>query len=142
MIQQGGGAVVNVSSIAGQVTLPWLTLYSATKHALNSFGDGLRTELAPHNIHVMTVCPGYVRTKFQQNILSGKAPDLGEAARRWAITPERCAADLVKGLERNARTVVTPASGWLLVALHHLFPRLIGWQFEKIYKRDHMEPKP
>ena len=56
------GAIVNVSSIAGKVTLPWFPLYSASKFALGSLTDGLRMDLKPFGIHAMTVCPGYVKT--------------------------------------------------------------------------------
>src|SRR5579862_2767146 len=69
MRQQGAGVIVNVSSVAGRVTLPWLTLYSASKYALCSLTDGLRMELKKDGIHCMTVCPGYVRTNFQLHSL-------------------------------------------------------------------------
>src|ERR1017187_7249387 len=45
MRARGGGTVVNVSSIAGKMTLPWATLYSASKYALGSLTEGLRMEL-------------------------------------------------------------------------------------------------
>lgn len=139
MREQRSGFIVNVSSIAGVSTLPWLTLYSAAKSALCSFSEGLRAEVKPYGIQVMVVCPGYIRTKFQSNILAGKPPDLGQRTRNWAITPERCAADIVDGIERNARFLVTPASGWALVLLQRFWPRLIQSQFERIYRKDHAE---
>jgi short-subunit dehydrogenase len=79
-------------------------------------------ELRRDNVHAMLVCPGYVRTRFQQNVLRGGPPSDVENARRMAITPEQCAADIRRGVERQARTVLSPASGWLLVALCRLFP--------------------
>lgn len=139
MRDQRSGYIVNVSSIAGLTTLPWLTLYSASKAALCSFSDGLRTEVKPFGVQVMAVCPGYVRTRFQANILAGRAPDLGENTRRWAITAERCAADILKGIEQNETFVITPASGWVLVWLQRLWPRLLHSQFERIYRKDHAE---
>ena len=68
------GVIVNVSSIAGRVTLPWLTLYSASKYALCSLTDGLRMELKKDGIHTITVCPGYVKTSFQEHALGGEPP--------------------------------------------------------------------
>ena len=50
-------------------TLPWFTLYSATKFALGALTDGLRMELRPHGIGAMLVCPGYVNTQFQAHVL-------------------------------------------------------------------------
>jgi short-subunit dehydrogenase len=116
------GMVVNVGSIGGKVTLPWLTLYSSTKFAVSSLTEGLRMELMRDNVHAMLVCPGYVRTAFQQNVLGGEPPNDVQRARRMAITPEQCALDIRRGVERGARTVLSPKSGWLMVLLCRLFP--------------------
>jgi len=64
MRQQGGGTIVNVSSVAGNIPLPFHAAYSATKFALNALGKAARVELKKDGIHVMNVCPGYVATKF------------------------------------------------------------------------------
>ncbi len=126
------GVVVNVSSIAGKVTLPWFTLYSSSKYALGSLSDGLRRELKPDGISVMTVCPGYVKTAFQDNVLAGRPPEPLRRARQFAITPERCADAIVRGLERGARTVVTPRAGWLFVMAERLFPSLMDSQLNRL----------
>jgi short-subunit dehydrogenase len=133
MKRQRSGFIVNVGSIAGKVTLPWFTLYSASKYAIGSLTDGLRMELRQFGIHTMTVCPGYVNTRFQKNVLHGEPPALSGRTRQWAISPERCAEDIVKGIEQQKRTVVTPASGWLLIALERLLPTLVDRQLERIY---------
>jgi len=138
MRQQHSGAIVNVGSIAGKVTLPWFTLYSASKFAIGSLTDGLRMELRSFGIHTMTVCPGYVKTRFQQNVLTGAAPRLTGLRQRWAITPERCAEDIARGLERSARTVVTPRTGWVLVALERIFPTAVDRRLETIYLKQGM----
>jgi short-subunit dehydrogenase len=126
MRERRSGTIVNVSSIAGLVTLPWFTLYSASKYAVCSLTDGLRAELRPFGIHVMAVCPGYVRTEFQSHVLAGRAPgSLAGARNRFAITAAECAGAIVRGVERNARTVVTPRVGWILVMAARLLPRLV-----------------
>jgi short-subunit dehydrogenase len=135
MKQQRSGVIVNVGSIAGKMTLPWFTLYSASKYALGSLTDGLRMELRAHGIHTITVCPGYVNTRFQQNVIQGTPPPLASPARKWAITPEKCADDIIRGIERGKRTVVTPASGWVLVTLERIFPTLVDRQLEHVYAR-------
>jgi short-subunit dehydrogenase len=125
MRERRRGAIVNVSSIAGKVTLPWFTLYSVSKFALGSLTDGLRMELMAFGIHAMTVCPGYVKTEFQAHALGTRPPEAIMKGRRFAITPEECAAAIVRGLERDSRTVVVPRIGWILIALSRLFPRLV-----------------
>jgi short-subunit dehydrogenase len=119
------GLIVNVSSIGGKVTLPWMTIYSASKSALNSLTEGLRMELRRDNVKTMLVCPGYVKTGFQKNVTAGQAPPKVLHARRMAIAPEECARDIRRGVEREARTVVTPASGWLLSAAARILPSIV-----------------
>jgi len=117
------GTIVNVGSIGGKMTLPWLTLYSASKYAVGSLTEGLRMELLRDNVHAMLVCPGYVQTRFQQNALRGGPPSDIARSRKFAITPEECALRIRRGVERRARTVMAPAvSGWFMILLYRLFP--------------------
>jgi len=62
--QRGGGAIVNVASIAGQIPLPEEATYSATKFGLRAFSFALREELAGSKITVSAVSPGPVDTAF------------------------------------------------------------------------------
>ena len=64
---RGWGRIVNVSSIAGRVSVPHLLPYSASKFALVGLSDGLRSELAQDGILVTTVCPGLMRTGSPPN---------------------------------------------------------------------------
>jgi short-subunit dehydrogenase len=119
------GMIVNVGSVAGKVPLPWMTLYSASKYALGALTEGVRMELRRDSIHTMIVCPGYVQTAFQENARGGPIPDSVVRTRRFAITAGECAAAIRRGVERDARTVVTPALAWLLVLAMRLFPGLV-----------------
>jgi len=125
MRERQRGAIVNISSIAGKVTLPWFTLYSVSKFALGSLTDGLRMELKPYGIHAMTVWPGYVKTDFQAHALGTRPPEAVRKGRRFAITAAECAEAIARGLERDARNVVVPRMGWALVALSRLLPALV-----------------
>ncbi len=132
MRARGEGLIVNVGSIAGKMTLPWLTLYSASKYALGSFTDGLRIELAGTGVRTMVVCPGYVNTGFQSHVLGGKPPAKIFRARGMAITPEQCAEAIVIGIERDKRTVMTPKLGWAMIAAARLFPRILDAQLRRM----------
>jgi len=122
MRERRSGMIVNVGSIAGKMTLPWFTLYSASKSALGTLTEGLRMELRNTGVKTMLVCPGYVQTGFQSHVIGGRPPDRVLQGKRFAITAAECARAIRRGVERESRTVVTPASGWLLVALMRLFP--------------------
>lgn len=64
MLERRRGHVVNVASAASWVSLPPLTVYSATKFAVQGFSDGLRREVASRGVAVSTVNPGPVSTRF------------------------------------------------------------------------------
>src|SRR5438067_13573939 len=72
MRQQGAGTIINISSVAGHIPMPFHAAYSASKFALNAMGKAARVELKKDNIHVLTVCPGYVRTDFGKNAARGR----------------------------------------------------------------------
>jgi short-subunit dehydrogenase len=118
----------------GKVTMPWITVYSASKYALNSLTDGLRMELAEKGIRFVAVCPGHVKTAFGAHALVGRPPAALERARAFSITAEGCAEAILRAVERGTRTVVVPAAGWILVGLARLLPWLIDWQLARIYR--------
>ena len=60
MIAQGSGDIVVTSSISGHQAIQWEPVYSATKHAIQSFVHGLRRQVAPQGIRVGAIAPGIV----------------------------------------------------------------------------------
>ena len=134
MVAKRSGMIVNVGSIAGKVTLPWMTVYSATKYALGSLTEGLRLELKDTGVKTMVVCPGYVKTGFHSHMLGGEIPLAIQRSKKFAITPAQCAADIVAGVEKEKRTVMTPKVGWLLVGLARLFPSLVDARLHRLYR--------
>ena len=78
MQRQGGGRIVNISSRGAFRGEPTAPAYGASKAALNSLGQSLAKHLAPDNIFIGTVAPGFVETEMAEEILAG--PD-GDAIR-------------------------------------------------------------
>jgi NADP-dependent 3-hydroxy acid dehydrogenase YdfG len=64
MIKNGGGHIVNISSIAAKETYECGNVYCATKHAVDALNKGMRIDLVKHNIRVTAICPGMVDTEF------------------------------------------------------------------------------
>lgn len=64
MIERRTGGIINVSSMTGFQPIPYATAYAATKAFMNSFSMGLREELNPYGVAVVTLCPGGTRTNF------------------------------------------------------------------------------
>lgn len=62
-----GGKIINVGSVAGELTIPFQTFYSMTKASMHKFTEGLRMELKPFHIGVSAVLPGDTKTGFTDN---------------------------------------------------------------------------
>ncbi|WP_437571488.1 SDR family oxidoreductase [Sorangium sp. So ce542] len=60
----GRGRIINVSSVSGLVGLPGVSVYAATKHAVEGFSEALRWEVAPFGVHVCLVEPGTFKTEI------------------------------------------------------------------------------
>lgn len=71
MQKQGGGAIVNVSSVNGFDAYPKASIYSATKHGMNGLGAAAAKEYAADNIRINTVCPGAIETPRRERRLAG-----------------------------------------------------------------------
>jgi NADP-dependent 3-hydroxy acid dehydrogenase YdfG len=84
MRETGPGLVVNIGSILGRVTLPFFSLYGASKHAVEAITEGYRYELSQLGIDVVLVQPGPYPTKLytaiQQPADPGRADAYGEVA--------------------------------------------------------------
>jgi short-subunit dehydrogenase len=126
------GTVVNVSSIAGQISLPWLPVYSASKFALAAITSAQRTELKGDGVHVMGVFPGYVDTGFQAHAAGPRPPDRVVQGRRFAVSAGECAEAIVDGIAHRKRMVVTPRAGWLLVWINRFFPGFVESRMERV----------
>lgn len=62
MRERGEGHIVNIASLGGKIAVPHMLPYVASKFALVGFSEGLHAELKQDGIHVLTVCPGLMRT--------------------------------------------------------------------------------
>src|SRR3954469_24439591 len=62
MREQGGGRIINVSSVLGLVPAPFMALYAATKHAIEGYSESLDHEVREHGVRVLLVEPGYTNT--------------------------------------------------------------------------------
>jgi short-subunit dehydrogenase len=71
----GGGRIVNVSSLAGLISLPLIGAYSATKYALEAVSDALRIELWNKNVKIITINPGVIETDIY-DVLKTRIDDL------------------------------------------------------------------
>ena len=151
MRRQGGGCIVNISSIAGQVGIPFQALYSASKFAVEGFTEALRMEVAPFGIRVVLVEPGDFRTGFTGNrrFAAPGASDAYRERQARAIgvmehdetlggTPEAVARlihRIVTSRSPRLRYAVGPVSERLALLLKRFAPaRLFEWGIATYYR--------
>lgn len=93
MRRQGSGHIINISSVGGRVAFPSLSVYHATKFAVEGMSESLAQEVAPFGVKVTIVEPGSFRTDWSGRSATF-APPMGE----YAATP----AAYVRGLVKDA----------------------------------------
>jgi short-subunit dehydrogenase len=130
MRQRGGGDIINITSVAGHIPVPFMAIYSASKFALNAIGKGARLELKRDNINVLTVCPGYVSTDFGEHVVARRQGNVRPQSVR-GVTAERVARAAYRGYRKRKREVVVPWGMIPAIKLYQLFPGLVEWGMGK-----------
>jgi len=74
MRRQGSGRIINIGSVLGFLPMPYMALYSATKHAVAGYSESLDHELRTQGIRVSVVEPAYINTPFDANLMKPDAP--------------------------------------------------------------------
>jgi NAD(P)-dependent dehydrogenase (short-subunit alcohol dehydrogenase family) len=152
MRRQGGGCLVNVSSIAGVIGVPFQAFYTASKFAVEGFTEALRMEVAPFGIRVVLVEPGDFRTGFTASrtlarAARGETAYAGRQAAALAVmeadetggaTPEsvgRLVERILTARRPRLRHPVGPVSEKLALALRRFAPSaLFEWVISTYYK--------
>jgi short-subunit dehydrogenase len=131
MRRQGGGRIVNISSIGGKIAVPHLVPYSASKFALTGLSDGLRLELMRHNIIVTTVCPGLMRTGSPVNAMfKGRRPQeyawfaISDSLPLASISADRAARQIINACRRGDAELVITVQAKMAVLARAMAPEL------------------
>ncbi len=148
--KQGGGHIINVSSLAAVVGLPFSGLYSASKFALEGMSESLRHETRPFGIQVVLVEPGDFRTAITSKRRTTRASETNAAYReafaRFKVKQDQdeaqapdpqAVATLVESILNNPqppmRYTVGMAGQRIVVPLKRLLPQsLFEWLFRRV----------
>ncbi len=133
MREGGGGTIINISSVAGHIPVPFMSPYCASKFALNSLGKGARLELKRDNINLLTVCPGYVSTEFGAHMVTNRRGKLRPDSVR-GITAGRVARATYHGYLKRKREVIVPWTMIPVIKMYQLFPGLLEWGMSRAMK--------
>jgi short-subunit dehydrogenase len=137
MRRQGGGRIVNISSIGGKIGVPHMAPYCASKFALTGLSESLHAELARDGIYVTTVCPGLMRTgspfnawfkgqhrdEFTWFAISGAMPAI-------TVAGERAAAQIVEACRHGDAELVISWPAKLAVAANAAMPNAVAVAME------------
>lgn len=122
MIERKRGTIVDVASMAALAPTPGMLFYNAAKGALAGASEGLRAEVAPHGIHVVTVYPGPVRSDMES--AAREAFEGGVMTSRVPTGSADVLARLVaKAVDRRRPRVIYPK----VYGLSRLFPTITRW---------------
>jgi short-subunit dehydrogenase len=134
MRRQGGGRIVNISSIGGKIAVPHMAPYTVSKFALTGFSDAIRAELARDNIYVTTVVPGMMRTGSH---VKAKFKGKREAEFAWflafaglpliSMNAERAARKILAACRRGQSSLTPTFGARIAILCNALFPNLTGY---------------
>lgn len=146
MIRHQLGQIVTITSVSGKIGVPLRSAYCASKFACHGFFDALRTEVAPYDINVMTVCPGFVKTNIAQNALnsSGKPFDKKDKDIENGMTAAYVSQQIIKAIKQKREEVYIGKREVIGIYLMRLFPKLyfrLAKKLEAFNGRDDTEAK-
>ena len=129
MKKRGYGYIINMSSMAAKLPCPGITIYSATKAYLKSFGKSLYFEMRPYDVGVTTVCPAAIATPLYR-----LKPNLLQFGVKIGVigTPQWLVRRALKGMMRKKR-VVKP--GFMNIYLPPLIALLPHGLVEKLWQK-------
>jgi short-subunit dehydrogenase len=134
MRQQGGGQIVNISSIVGVIATPQNSIYCASKFAVQALSDSLRLELGPAGIDVISILPSYTDTPFFDNQIRTSGPARLSSIR--GQSPAHVAMVILRACRHRRREVVLTLSGNLGCLVKRLFPGFVDWCLRRLSARN------
>ena len=127
LVRQGFGHIVNIASGAGLVTPPGLASYTASKHGVVGLSLALRIEGADLGVNVSVVCPGFVQTPIYQSRAIMIDQDRMLADAPTGMTPEKCAREILRGVQKNKAVILVTAMAKIAYLFHRISPGLYLW---------------
>ena len=130
--RRGESVIVNVSSFAGKVGVPYYSFYNASKFALVGMTEAWRRELGPRGVRVALVIPAAVETEFLARLDRGRALGVGPAG--TILKPEEVARAIVGALERPRPEIYIPRRNQWLALLNVVAPQLADRIVNRLFR--------
>lgn len=126
MLKRGSGQIVNITSVASRLAWPGAVAYTAARAAMAAFTEALRADVKGSGVSVMLATFGTVETNYWKSNPGSRENMPQRAASIKALTQEKVAEFIVRGIERGQRAVLQPAIFKLLFPLNTLFPTAVA----------------
>lgn len=121
MVSRGSGAVIQVSSLAGEAVAPYNATYGATKAFVTRFSEALFEELRGSGVRIQALLPGFTRTEFQER--AGIDPELVPQF-AW-MSPEQVVEASLEALDRQQAICIPGVGNRMLAAVQSVAPRAL-----------------
>ncbi len=124
LLAKGSGAIVNISSVAGYLSIYGYTAYSASKYAVTGFTEALRMELKPKGIHVALVFPPDTETP-QLEYDNQHKPDVTKvlSSNGGILKSDKVASEILKGIRKRKNIILPGFENKLIYSAVHLLGR-------------------
>jgi short-subunit dehydrogenase len=132
LLKESKGTVMNVSSIAGDLYVPCMGAYCASKSAVTAFSNTIRPEVQRYGIKVIDVAPGRIDTGFSSRSLGNRQPPHSPGGG----SPEAFASALFKAWRKNCRSLIYPGWNRIAVPMLKIFPGIYDRLSIRIWKLD------
>jgi short-subunit dehydrogenase len=127
MLKRGEGHIINMSSVAGLISPPLLTTYSASKYGVRAFTDALRREVTPFGIEVSGIYPGPAATEFGKQLEKNRTRETVNKFINLRMTSEYVARRVVGLAKRPRRSLIIPWWFRIITTFDMLFPVVVDW---------------
>lgn len=134
MLERQCGQIVFIASLTGKFGTALRSVYASSKHAILGLADSLRAEVHSEGIKVLAVLPGFVRTNASMNALTGDGSQHATMDKTTdkGISPEECAAGIIKALIAEKEEVLISGKEKIMVYLKRLSPSLFSKVIRKV----------
>lgn len=123
------GKLVGIASVAGFRGLPGSEAYSASKAAAISYLESLRVELHSSGVHVLTICPGYIRTPMTE---------VNDFPMPFLLEADDAARRIARAIARGTSFVVIP---WQMAIVGWLLRHLPNWLYDRMFNKAPRKPR-
>lgn len=116
LIEQKSGEIVFISSLASLLSMPTSVAYSSSKRALNAYAEGLRYQLRPYGIEVMTILPGFIDSEMTQK---------NQFKMPFLLTTDAGVSRIVNAIAKKRRFYPFPMRFYWMIRLMGIMPQFL-----------------